>query len=104
MTIISINWNSDTVIVTAEKETISPLTLAAIIVGSVAVAFDLLFRNWLLITYSLWIYSWFKKTGTENDDPRKSVVSRGKKEASTSNFSNRNQLAIAQKVKRSRPE
>lgn len=61
VTIISINWASDTIIITSEKETISPLTLAAIIVGAIAVAFDLLFRNWLLITYCLWIYNMFVK-------------------------------------------
>lgn len=73
VTILSINWVSDTIIVTSEKETISELTLSAIIVGSVAVAIDLLFRNWMLITYVLWIYHWFRKTGDEGNNPRQSM-------------------------------
>lgn len=73
VTILSINWVSDTIIVTSEKETISELTLSAIIVGSVAVAIDLIFRNWMLITYVLWIYHWFRKTGDEGNNPRQSM-------------------------------
>jgi len=56
VTVLVLSWTSDQVFITSEKQTISILTLVAIIAGSLAVAIDLIFKNFLLLFYALFVY------------------------------------------------
>ena len=54
--ILILTWGSDKVTVTQEKQPISVLTLVAIITGACAVAIDLIFKNFVILFYALFIY------------------------------------------------
>jgi len=56
VSIVVLTWESDQVFATEEKETISVLTLTAIILGAVAVAMDLILKNFMLLFYQIFIY------------------------------------------------
>merc|ERR1711916_385045 len=45
VSIIAVSWATDTVLASIEKESVSPLTLTAIVVGAIAILVELVFRN-----------------------------------------------------------
>lgn len=79
VTIIVISWATDQIYATNEKETISTLTLVAIITGAVAVAIDLLLKNFALLFYQLFVYQYpgDEATVMKGSDTSSSYVSAG---------------------------
>jgi len=82
VSIVALSWATDSVTTTREKETVSLLTLIAIVLAAVVVVVELIFRNFVLLSYMLFFYVPVESTGNGKgehlSDPYGTI--RGKKQ------------------------